>query len=317
MNPVQLDQLLLVLIGLILVANTAVVAVGPRRVHRGWRSTHRLRRWAGGSSTARPGDDRPESLAVASPRTRADRGGDAETAAAIEAFVAGVDGGVARGATGGLRAPARVVPEPDRAASSTRTTQASASPESAAFIDEAAAVAWDRLLHDEGARVARFGRPVTVAYVECPDLEVLAGRLGQVAADRIAAEMAWLLHAQLRETDRIVRLGRARFGVLLVETDEVDALLFAERVRAAADDWLESTRLTARLAIGLASPDEGRDLALAEATARERLDPAARRPALGDAIELRRDDGTGQAGKDDRGANHQPIAGPRRLTERT
>lgn len=79
------------------------------------------------------------------------------------------------------------------------------------------------------------------------------------------------------------RLGVACFGVLLVETDELVARRYVDRVRAASDDWLASAGLAARLMIGWASPDPGTDLALAADMARERM--AGSRPA---AVGLRR-----------------------------
>jgi len=299
MNPMQLDQLLLGLIALILAANVAVVTGTSRRIRDRWRSVDPFGRRAGGSSPARQGDGRSDSPAVLLPRARTARGNDAQTAAAIEAFVAGDDGGVGRDVATGLRRPGPLIPEPDRAASSAGAVEAGEFPESAAPFDEAPSLVLHRLLQDEGARVARFGRPVTVAYVECPDLDVLADRLGELAAERIAAETARILHDHMRETDRIVRLGRARFALLLIETDELDAHLFAKRVRTATDEWFASTRLSARLAIGLASPDQGRDLEEAAASARERMAAAGRRPAEGGAEEPSRTARTAPAGGDD------------------
>ena len=76
-----------------------------------------------------------------------------------------------------------------------------------------------------------------------------------------------MLRAESRTTDRVVRLGPARFGVLMVETSAADGRRYVERVRKAAGHWFESAGLSPNLAIGWASPDEGEDLSVAAANA--------------------------------------------------
>ena len=102
---------------------------------------------------------------------------------------------------------------------------------------------------------------------ECPGLDTIADRLGAEAADRIAAEIDRVLHAESRATDRVVRLGPARFGVLMVETGSADARRYVDRVRDDAGRWFAYAGLSPRLAIGWASPVEGEDLFAAAATA--------------------------------------------------
>jgi diguanylate cyclase (GGDEF)-like protein len=256
--------LLLILIAVILVADIAIVATAAaRRDHGSGRSAvhdlvrsgqrlggaagERLRGWRAlaarsiGSRSA-SGLDRP---AARSPE-------DARTAAAIEAFVADVDGR----ARGGIQRPTPVeeLAPPDR----TRAESPSHSAPSAT---------WDALLADESARVQRFGRPATVVLAECPGLDTVADRLGSEAADRITTEIERVLRAESRATDRVVRLGPARFGVLMVETGSVDARRYVERVRDETGRWFASAGLSPRLAIGWAGPDDGQDLGDAAATA--------------------------------------------------
>jgi GGDEF domain-containing protein len=52
----------------------------------------------------------------------------------------------------------------------------------------------------------------------------------------------------------VARLGQGRFGLLLPETGEVDAVNLVERLRSLCDLWLESGAIALRLAIGWASP---------------------------------------------------------------
>ena len=302
----QLNQLLLVFIVVILAANVAVVVVAADRGRGRAPRPDRLGRGPRESPRANVGEDAPRPSAASlawlgpvpapAPDPGEDRTGDddARTAAAIEAFVAGVDRNVGGRGGGGVGPTAPgAAPRIDDAVESARSSDRveTAEPtdladpvelaDSIAIVDPvefADPATWDRLLHEEAARVARFGRPVTVVFAECPDLDVVADRLGRVAADRVAAETARLLHAEGRATDRIARLGAAQFAMLLIETDEVEARRYVDRVRAVGDQWLESAGLSVRLTIGWASPGGDGDLDLAAATARERMEAANRRP---------------------------------------
>ncbi len=247
-----LDQLLLFVLGLALVANVVVVALIPF-----WsRSQPTSARWGG----PEPGEQAagPAVIATGVVAADADDADDARTAAAIEAFVAAV----------ATDAPGRPGPLPvaDRPAAlsdvepSTTPTAGIADPPT-----------WDRILREESARVARFGRPATVVIAELPHLDDVAERLGGDVADQLVTETARLLVKEGRAVDRIARLADARFGVLLLETDEVGAGPYIDRLRPAVDGWLESAGMSIRLSLGWASPAEGDDVVTAAATAAQRV----------------------------------------------
>jgi diguanylate cyclase (GGDEF)-like protein len=287
-----LTPLLLILIGIILVVDIAIVAAPVHRDSRRRRSAVdglvRSVQVRGGSAVAHlraRGSTRSLTGSLRRPGP-AGRQKDARTAAAIEAFIADIDGG----AGGGVR---RRIPEavnafpreigdqsttadppaPDRsrpvvaAWSVSRTGKLESAADPGEHAEFARSVTWEALLIDESARVRRFGRPATVVLAECPGLDSVADRLGVVAADRIVAEVDRVLRAESRTTDRVVRLGPARFGVLMVETSAADGRRYVERVRKAAGHWFESAGLSPNLAIGWASPDEGEDLSVAAANA--------------------------------------------------
>lgn len=304
------NLLFLIAIVAILVANVAVVAAAAHREGRPW-LPDRSARWLRARSGARRRDGvpgAPPDTDQGAPRDRVpgrapntdpqrataldDVGPDddlgpvddrARTAAAIEAFVAGLD----PNAGGPVAVPDPLPPadpepalplRPDqrREVGAGETAPGHAGPPAAQAGHPAT---WERLLGEEAARVARFGRPVTVVFAECPGLDRVAEQLGATAADRVAAELARLVLAEGRTTDRIVRLGAARFAALLIETDEPGALRYVERIRAAGDGWLAAAGLAARLAIGWASPDRGGDLGRAAETAQERMMARDSRPS--------------------------------------
>lgn len=272
-----LDQLLLTLLGVAILANVLLVVMVPLRARRQRRSFRRrdvppdrgphAPAEPGPNAPAEPGPPGPSTTSVA-PRDD----DDARAAAAIEEFVASVSADAA----GRARPPA-----PSELISRTREAVPRAplprSPERpfhaqeyipAGLADEAT---WDRTVREESVRVARFGRPATVVMAELPHLDEVADRLGRDVADRVISETTRVFVSQGRAVDRIALLGEARFGVLLLETDEIAARGYIDRLRAAADGWLESAGLSTRLCLGWASPADGGDVATAAATARQRM----------------------------------------------
>jgi GGDEF domain-containing protein len=217
----------------------------------------------------RPRD--PDMAAADTPTALSPAGGprdpaDARAAAAIEAFVSGVSADARGEAT--PPAPAELI---------SRLREASAEPARAPELelreaDQAPAglvdaATWNRTLQEESARAARFGRPAAVVMAELPHLDRFADRFGEEVARQIVEETAHVLVTEGRDT---------RFGVLLVETDEQGAPRYVDRVRAAADGWLESAGLSIRLSLGWASPTDGGDVIAAAATADERMREAGR-----------------------------------------
>jgi diguanylate cyclase (GGDEF)-like protein len=130
---------------------------------------------------------------------------------------------------------------------------------------------WNRLLADEDARVRRYRRPATVVMIELDGLDRLIERLGPESADRLIPAVADTIRRSARLADHVARLGHGRFGVLLPETDDVQAINYVERVRRACDLWLESGAIALRLAIGWASTTGDEGLADAQRVAGERM----------------------------------------------
>jgi diguanylate cyclase (GGDEF)-like protein len=132
-------------------------------------------------------------------------------------------------------------------------------------------LAWDRAVRQENERKRRYGRPVSVVIADLYGLDLLAERVGHEAADRLVPAIAEALRRYGRATDRVARVGHARFNVLLPETDEVRAINYVERVRQACDLWLESGAVALSLSMGWASPGPDDDIETAMVMAEDRL----------------------------------------------
>ena len=99
------------------------------------------------------------------------------------------------------------------------------------------------------------------------------------AADRVLPAVADSISRHARGADHIARLGTGRFGILLPETNEVEAVNFVERIRQVCELWLESGAIAMRLAIGWASPVGDGSLGDAFKDAEERMYAELRRGA--------------------------------------
>ena len=130
---------------------------------------------------------------------------------------------------------------------------------------------WDRIILSEEARVARYHRPVTVAFAEIAGLDRLAGQWGWDVAGRALASCARRLGREIRSSDHIARLEQARFGILLTETAEIAAINFVERARALCERELAPFGADVRIGFGWASPPDGGDLSDAISKAQTRL----------------------------------------------
>jgi diguanylate cyclase (GGDEF)-like protein len=130
---------------------------------------------------------------------------------------------------------------------------------------------WNRILADEDARIQRYRRPATIVLIELDGFEGFVSALGQAAGDRVLVAVADTLKRHARSSDHVARLGPGRFGLLLPETGEVEAINLTERMRSLCELWLASGSIALRLAIGWASPAAGAGLAESYVVAAERM----------------------------------------------
>jgi diguanylate cyclase (GGDEF)-like protein len=129
---------------------------------------------------------------------------------------------------------------------------------------------WARWLSEEEARILRFHRPATIVLIELAGLDRLTERLGDEVATRLIPPLATSIRRDARATDRLARLGPTRFAALLVETNEVAAINYIERIRNDCDLWLEAGAVALRLSVGWAEigPERTADVALLDAERR-------------------------------------------------
>jgi diguanylate cyclase (GGDEF)-like protein len=116
---------------------------------------------------------------------------------------------------------------------------------------------WQRILVSEVARSARYRRPLTVVIIELEGVASLGDLWGFDVARHAVRDAAQCIRRTSRTSDHCSRIGEARFGVVLTETDEIAAINFVERVREAGPRSMPRGSDSLRFSFGWASPKQG------------------------------------------------------------
>ena len=100
-------------------------------------------------------------------------------------------------------------------------------------------------LEEEVRRQVRTGREFCFVMIDIDDFKRINDRYGHLEGSRLIAQMGPLLKAACRtgSTDICFRYGGEEFSVLLAETDLQEALVVAERVRTAVEEYPFSVKV--------------------------------------------------------------------------
>ncbi|HKI87034.1 MAG TPA: diguanylate cyclase [Thermoanaerobaculia bacterium] len=142
-------------------------------------------------------------------------------------------------------------------------------------------------------RALRYHRPLTVGIADLDRFKQVNDRFGHLAGDLVLKRVAQTLSSSLRTSDLLGRLGGEEFLFLLPETDLVDSMPVAEKLRFAVENLCveldEGEVVEVTISIGLASVSElpaeppatasdlmaaaDRSLYRAKTTGRNRIEP--------------------------------------------
>ena len=101
----------------------------------------------------------------------------------------------------------------------------------AASVDGFHDAAWREVL-----RAQRYGRPITVAYLDIDGFEKVNKKRGRAFGDELLKSIATVLKGGLRTSDTLARVGSDEFAVILPETQAAAARDVLERMRASIRD---------------------------------------------------------------------------------
>lgn len=80
-------------------------------------------------------------------------------------------------------------------------------------------------------RARRYGRPLTVAYLDLDNFKTVNDHLGHSTGDLVLQTVVTTIKTTLRGTDSVARMGGDEFVLILPETDGHAARLIAARIR--------------------------------------------------------------------------------------
>jgi diguanylate cyclase (GGDEF)-like protein len=110
------------------------------------------------------------------------------------------------------------------------------------------------------ARVARYGTPVALMYVDVDNLKAINDAHGHAAGDAALNHLAGLLRAELRAGDFVARIGGDEFALLVEPVDAAAADAKARALRDGAADsefaWQRAT-VSLGISIGVTMIDAG------------------------------------------------------------
>ena len=90
-----------------------------------------------------------------------------------------------------------------------------------------------KILTEEWARATRYHRPLSCVMIDIDYFKKINDTYGHAMGDEVLRNVASILQDECRNTDFLCRYGGEEFCVLLTETDEDGAWVWAERVRSA------------------------------------------------------------------------------------
>jgi len=91
------------------------------------------------------------------------------------------------------------------------------------------------ILAAEMDRARRFGRPLALIMADLDLLRNINNTYGHLAGDTVLAGIGQIIRQTVREYDTAARFGGEEFAMLLPETQAVDAVAVAERLRQAVE----------------------------------------------------------------------------------
>ncbi len=115
-------------------------------------------------------------------------------------------------------------------------------------------------METELARTKRFGEPASLLMVDLDHFKRVNDTYGHSIGDSVLQHFAGLAGQRIRQIDSFGRLGGEEFGIVLVGTNESDALQFADNLRQyVADTPVQTSKGVVRFTVSIGVTGFGPD----------------------------------------------------------
>ncbi len=115
-------------------------------------------------------------------------------------------------------------------------------------------------LKEEFARARRHGFPLSSVFIDLDDFKAINDTYGHIIGDRLLKEVASVLEGLCRSEDALVRFGGEEFVILMSDTDDHEAVTFAERIRKEIAGHLfsfEDAEISLSVSLGVSTVNDG------------------------------------------------------------
>jgi diguanylate cyclase (GGDEF)-like protein len=112
-------------------------------------------------------------------------------------------------------------------------------------------------LETEIAQAARYGRMITVMYIDLDNFKVVNDLFGHSAGDQALCQVANTLHGSLRKTDYIARIGGDEFAVVLPETGLEAAVHVSKKIQEQLTSEMEKQDWSITFSMGVVYAAKG------------------------------------------------------------
>jgi diguanylate cyclase (GGDEF)-like protein len=99
-------------------------------------------------------------------------------------------------------------------------------------------------------RTVRFGRPITIAYIDIDNFKHVNDSLGHIQGDSLLQSVAKTIKNNTRSIDMVSRLGGDEFAVLFPETNEANAQTIMDKVQKELLDIVRKNNWPVTFSIG-------------------------------------------------------------------
>ncbi len=106
-------------------------------------------------------------------------------------------------------------------------------------------------LHLELMRSRRYGRPLTIAFIDLDGFKAVNDGLGHSSGDRLLCTVVETVNQTVRETDLFARVGGDEFVLLLPEIDQDAAQVIMPKLQRALQDRLQQHQWPVTFSIGV------------------------------------------------------------------